>query len=95
MAARGWLSSDEVTTNTAIKSSSGDFGGVIVLTDGTYDATIIIYDNTSAAAPKLFEEKVAGGDNYGGMIGPGPVAFKTGLYASVDGTGASCIVYYR
>lgn len=89
-------SSGEKTASAAIKASRGYLGGALVLTDGTNDATVILYDNASAGSgAKLSEMVVAGADNYGRVVFPLPVAFVNGCYASISGTGASCIVYYQ
>lgn len=90
-----YKSSGEKTSSGAIKASEGFLGGAIVLTDGTNDATVILYDNDNAASgTKLFEVTVAGADNYGGLVLPVPIRFDNGCYLSISGTGASCIVYY-
>ena len=90
-----YKSSGEKTSSAAIKSGAGYLGGVIILTDGTNDATVILYDNTSASGTKLFEMKVAGGNNGKDIMFPLPITFTKGCYASISGTGASCIVYYQ
>lgn len=92
-----YKSSGEISSSAAVKASSGWVGGIIILTDGTNDATVILYDDPdSANGTKLFEAKIAGGDNYGGAMFPLPLEFTTGCWAEISGSGSpSCIVIYR
>ena len=88
-------SSGEVTSSSAVVAQKCLFGGILILTDGTNDATIIAYDNASAASgDKIWEAKITGVDNYGGGILPHPIRCTNGIYVTVSGTGASCIVFY-
>ncbi|KKN72800.1 hypothetical protein LCGC14_0406550 [marine sediment metagenome] len=94
--ARGYKSSGEKTSDTAIVAVAAQLGGILIITDGTNDATVILYDNaTAASGTKLWEAKVPGSDEYGGCMFPEPVEAMNGIYADLTGTGASCIVYYR
>jgi len=89
-------SSGEKSENTAIKTSSGFLGGVLVLTDGTNDATVKLYDNASAASGVvLWEAVVPATDRAFPNMFPFPITFNNGLYLSISGTGAKAIVYYR
>ena len=91
-----YKSSGEKTTSGVIKASAGYLGGIVVLTDGTNDATVILYDNASAGSgTKLLEVSVPGANNYGEIFPPLAITFTNGCYASISGTGASCIVYYQ
>ena len=88
-------SSGEKTEDTVIKASAGVLGGIIILTDGTNDATAKLYDHASAASgTKLWEAKVPATDEYGGALFPFVIAFANGCYLDLTGTGASAIVYY-
>lgn len=88
-------SSGEKTASAAVTTQKSILGGVLIITDGTNDATIIIYDNASAASgTKVWEAVVTGSDNYGGGIFPHPIRCSKGIYISIAGTGASAIVYY-
>ena len=88
-------SSGEITASAALQAQGSLLDGVLVITDGTNDATIIVYDNASAASgTKLFEAVVAGSNNAELFKLPYAVKAENGLYVSVAGTGASCIVYF-
>ncbi len=91
----GYKSSGEITSSAAAASVPAKLGGIIVLTDGSTDATVILYDAASATGTKLFEMKVAGGDNYGGAMFSEPVEAMIGIWAELSGANASCIVFYR
>lgn len=89
-------SSGEKTSDTAVVAQECFLIGVLVITDGTNDATVILYDDPdSADGTKLWEIVVTGSDNYGGGLFPYPIRASTGIYADLTGTGASVIVYYR
>lgn len=89
-------SSGELTTDQAVVTGAGQLSGVIILTNGASDATVILYNNTTitgaTAAQKVFEMKVTSTDNYGGRNWAYPVKFTTGLALDITGTGASCII---
>ncbi len=70
----------------------GYLASILILTDGTNDATAIIYDNTAASGKKLWEGKVKGADNYGGRNWVKPVEFLIGMYVDLTGTDSSCII---
>lgn len=67
--------------------------GVMVITDGTNPATVILYDNTAASGTKVFEAVVAGANNAELFSFNNSIKCDTGLYLDISGTGASCIIY--
>jgi hypothetical protein len=88
-------SSGELTASAAVAAQKSILGGVLIMTDGTNDATIIIYDHaTAASGTKIWESVITGSDNYGGGIFPHPIRCANGIYVSISGTGASAIVFY-
>ena len=97
MGSRACISSDEITATEATYAGHGILWGVQVISNLSADPTVIIYDNTSAAAPKLFEKVLdIDVEGYGRLCTfPKGIAFKTGLYTAVTTTGASCILYYQ
>lgn len=88
------ISTGEKTTSALILTGLGAFCGVVINTDGSNNATIIIYDNTSAAGKKIHEQVVLGADITGGIVKWPPTDVLNGLYLSISGTGASAIVEY-
>ena len=89
------ISSGEKTSSAVIKAGRCFLSSVLVITDGTNPATIIIYDNaTEAAGKKLAEFLVAGATGYGGRNWTFPIRCDNGIYCSISGTGASAIVEY-
>lgn len=88
-------SSGEKTSDTAVYTSTCYLSGVEVITDGTNDAKLIIYDNSSGASgKKLLEMTVPGSNNYGVRDWSHPVEAVNGLYGDVTGTGASFFIEY-
>lgn len=87
-------SSGEKTESAIINSGICLLASVLVITDGTNAATVIIYDNTAASGKKIAEFVVAGTTQYGGRNWVFPVECKTGIYCAISGTGASSIVEY-
>ena len=92
------VSTYELTADTQITTRRGSLCAITVITDGTNDARVILYDASAvgdiAVTNKLMEITVKGADNYGGRIfdSGNNVQFTEGLYADVNGTGASYIV---
>lgn len=88
-------SSGKLSSSQAVYASKCIYGGMKVITDGSNNATIKVYDNASAASgTQVDEATVTGSDQYGGMILPHPVRCSNGIYVSVSGTGAAVIIYY-
>ena len=88
-------SGEQDTDDTTIYTGTCFLVGVIILTDGANDATVILYDNTSKAGTKIWEAKVISSDNYGGGMFPYPIYCATGIHLALSGTGATCIIFYR
>jgi hypothetical protein len=87
-------SSGEQTSDAAVYSSRGAITGVHVITDGTNNAKVVIYDNTAGSGTVVCEITVTGTDHYGGRLFTFPVKVDTGIYVDVTGTGASYIIEY-
>ena len=84
-----------LTTSQQIRTGSGLLTGCLVITDGTNSFTVTLYDGTSSSGIMLAKFPVSGASNFGGGTWEVPVAFGTGLYASVSGTPGAFIVYYN
>lgn len=85
----GLLNADGV-----IKDKAGILVGYRVFTDGTNQATLVLYDNASAASGTVLDKLiVAGADLVGGIVDVA-VEAQNGIYADITGTGASFIVHY-
>ena len=84
----------EFTATGAAYASRTLLAGVALITDGTNPCDIVIHDNDSAAAgTKVFESGIAGSDRGRVVTFSNPIKCENGLYVTVTGTGASCIVY--
>ena len=70
--------------------------GVTVLTDGTNDATLIMYDNGSNTEAGTVIEKIIipGASRYGGRDYSVPRSCANGITANLSGVGSNCIVDY-
>ena len=88
-------SSGEQTADATVYTGTCFLVGVIILTDGSNDATAILYDNTASSGTKIWEAKIVSSDQYGGGMLPYPIYCETGIRVDLTGTGASAIVFYR
>ena len=86
--------SGEKTADALIYNNSCYITGIMIITNGTNDARVILYDNTVASGTVRWEQTVVGGDHYGGKSWTFPKRFENGIYADVNGTGASYIIEY-
>ena len=91
-------SSSGLKTSSAVIVSEGNakrLCGVLVLTDGSNNATITLYDSSTGATGKiLFKATIPAASRFGGAMFNIPVRASQGIYAQISGTGASYIVYY-
>lgn len=84
--------SGEQTADGIVHTGACYITSILIITNGTDDATVILYDNTAASGTVRWEQTVAGANNYGGKDWSYPKFFAIGIYADVTGTGASYIV---
>ena len=89
----------EIVVDTQILTKGGSLCSILIMSNGTDDARVILYDvdvyTDAAPTNKLVEITVAGADNYGGRIWADPVRFTEGIWADIDGTGASFILEWN
>jgi len=87
-------SSGEQTADALIYTGKCVVTLIKVITDGTNDAKIVVYDNTSGAGKVVDEVTATGPDNYGGRAMYFPILMEKGIYVDVTGTGASYLIEY-
>jgi hypothetical protein len=84
------------TSDGIISNAPGRLHGICVGANGTDAATVIIYDNASAATgtvlAKVIVDATATHENI--VLPEQGVEALNGLYLDIGGTGAECVVYY-
>ena len=86
------------TADGVIRASKGILTGVQIITDGTNDATLVLYDNASAATgTAVFKITVTGTDDAIPINLPNNGVYCTnGIYADITTAGTmGYIVYFR
>ena len=85
-----------VASNPTVQHDTGKsaLAGIIIMTDGTNNCKVIIYDGTSASGVVKYETTVKGADHYGGRIWVFPLSIEVGVYVVASGTGGSYILEY-
>ena len=87
------VSTYELTVDKQITTKRGSLCAITVITDGTNNVTVILYDAGSvsdiAVTNKLMEITVKGADNYGGRVfdSGNNVQFTEGVYADITNAG--------
>ena len=85
-----------LTADAAVATGRAIVAGVIIITDKTNDAALILYDNTAASGTEVFKALVPGtNDTAFYQLPEGGVRCYNGIYADIAGTGAEYIVLYR
>jgi len=87
-------SSGVKTGAVAIDTGGGYLTGVLVNTDGTNPATVILYDSLGASGTKVYQGGCAGATRHLPFAPAIPIKYDTGLYLDISGTGASCLIHY-
>jgi hypothetical protein len=83
-----------VTADGAVKSASGQLVSVL-LTSGGAAATLVLYDNDSAASGTVLATIKTATNNDSNQWSPAvPYVAANGIYADITGTGASATVVY-
>lgn len=94
LCANSTQSSGLKTTSGIIKAVPCLLTGVLVITDGTNAATVILYDNASTnSGTVLWKCTVVGAAYFGGATFEIPVRAQKGVYMTISGTGANAVVY--
>ncbi len=89
-------SSDLKTADATIATGKAILAGVHIITNGSADATLILYDNTAASGVVVFKQVVTGADDAIPYTLPdGGIRCSNGIYADIAGTGAEYVVFYR
>lgn len=88
------ISSGLQTADTLIFQGKNRINAITLITDGTNPASVLVYDNTSAAGTVIAKVSAAGAQNTVHVVFEKPVKAELGLYADVTGTGAGYIVFY-
>jgi hypothetical protein len=89
------IGSGEKTADAVISAATCYISSIQVITDGTNDAKVILYDNASAASGTVIcELTVSGSANFGGRYWNPRRLCINGIFADVTGTGASYIIDY-
>lgn len=89
----GPVQSVVLSSSAAVKGGPGVVYGLI-LTAGADAASVVLYDNTSGATPKLIGTVKAAINTSVEVSFPNGVAFGTGCYATITGTTPDVTVLY-
>ena len=80
--------SGELTESQLVFTGKTLLSKVLVLTDGTNEATVVVYDSLTASGKKMGTWVVSGPSKYGGGNVIPPEKIRIGIYVSISGTGA-------
>ena len=84
-----------VTGAGTLHTGRGCVTSIVIATNGSNDAIFNIYDNISAAAPKLYPQiTVTATDHIFVLIECIPVAYGAGIHWTLSGTGATATIKY-
>lgn len=88
-------SSGLLAASGVVLAEPGVVTGLTATTDGTNDATVILYDNAAAAAGTVLAKLTVKGANVNGTLDMYlPIRASAGVYLSLTGTGANALVWY-
>lgn len=83
------------SADAVISAATSTLRGLTVIADGTNEATVILYDNASAASGTVLDKVIVdAGLTHVYVPYHGGVVALNGIYADVTGTGAAYIVHY-
>jgi hypothetical protein len=90
-----WMAYTTRTSSGLIINGAGYYHGVKVNTDGTNDATVTVYDNTTASGTVIDAATTYTGSSQSGSSSYNPpLQYKSGLYLSVATTGTATVTVY-
>jgi len=85
------------TPTTVIISGGGQgvFGGLEIITDGTNNAELTIYDSTAASSGTVLFSGTCPGASYACVFAPPwPIAYSSGLVAYTASSTPTFVIYY-
>ena len=88
------LSPGRKDANYLVHTGACLFAGVLIRTDDTNAASVLVYDNIEASGKIIWDHKVKGDEYVGGGLLPWPVEMEKGYYVAVSGNGAKYIPFY-
>lgn len=89
------MTSGELAASAIVSNAPGAFASLSVTADGTNTADVTVYDNASAASGTVIAHVVVPANSKFDMLHlTVPCEVRNGLYASISGTGAKCVVYF-
>ena len=89
------ISSGLKTADGVISNGRNRVNAVTLIADGTNAASVLLYDNASAASGTVLAKVTAlTGQGTVHIIFENPVFAQNGIYADVTGTNAGYVVYY-
>ena len=89
----GAAQADDTATSSGEQSATRYFDGVSklyavqIVTDGTNNAKLIVYDGNSTGGKVVFEGTILGSSHWGGRIYLPAIAINSGLYCVLSGSG--------
>ena len=86
--------SAEKTADALIKTGSGTYGGMIVITDATNACTVKVYDNTAASGRVLDDGTCVGATVTCKYLFPWPISFDNGVYADMTTSGTCTFIIF-
>lgn len=90
-----WMAYTVKTSSGLIINGAGLYHGVKVNTDGTNDATVTVYDSTTASGPVIDASTVySGSSNSGSSSYAPPLQYKSGLYLQLATSGTATVTVY-
>lgn len=89
------MSSGELAASAVVSNAPGAVACISVTADGTNTADVTLYDSATAASGTVLAHVVVPANSKFDMLHlTVPCQVLNGIYASVSGTGAKCVVYF-
>lgn len=93
LAAPASVSTGLLSSDTVVFRGKCTLTGVQIVTDGTNNAMVVIYDAMEAEGKAVAKITVVGADYYGGRTFQN-LRMSNGIYVDITGTGAQVIIDY-
>lgn len=88
--------SGDITADGVVLNKPGRLDSCIVIADGTNAASVILYDNASAASGTVLARvSIPATGVYQVFLSEAGIIANKGIYADVTGTGCIVIVHFR
>jgi hypothetical protein len=89
------ITTGKMTSSRVAITGPGYLMAINIITDGTNNVTVTLYDGTDSSGTQIWNQTVTGEKYVGGWLWNFPLKFETGIYMTISGTNGYAYIEYN